>query len=376
MNHRERFHALLRGDPIDRVPLYFFGTWRETKLRWRNEGLGTITNLTADAGPQVPGMDPDWEEGMWNCYGLVHAYLIGDQEVEILSEDHDFVLKRNEFGDVIRESKLGRSTPELVEPSLKPTRASWRRFSMFLDPGDARRNHVGWQNEARELQGSDRVLAFMGGSLYGWLRNWMGVEALSFLLYDDPVLLEDMVSHITDFFMKVMAPILSTLRFDLVYFFEDCCGANGPLFSPDTYRRIFDRYYRKLITFYKENGVIWALIDSDGNVERLVPAWVESGFDILFPLEAGKWGTTPSSIRRVMSKQVKIMGAVDKHVISRGEEAIRRHLLALKHEVDQGGFLPLPDHRIPPEVSYKDMLTYIRVFREEFDHPSDRVSCE
>jgi hypothetical protein len=366
MTHRERFHSLLRGDPVDRVPLYYFGTWRETKIRWMNEGLQTVTDLAPDAGPQVPGMDPDWEESMWGCQGLAATYLIGDGKVEILGEDEDFVLTRNQYGDVIRESKRGTSTPCLVEPALAPSRESWEKFTRFLDPGDPRRFPPGWQAAAGRLRGQDRVIAFMGGSLYGWLRNWMGIEALSFLIHDDPILLEDMVSHIADFFIQVMAPVLAAVRFDFVYFFEDCCGADGPLFSPATYLRIFDAHYRRLIAFYKDRGVPWALIDSDGNVEQFAPLWLASGFDILFPLECGKWGTTPSSIRRTLGPGVKIIGGVDKHVIPRGEEAVRRHLLSLRPEVLRGGFLPMPDHRIPPEASYDDMRAYIRVFQDIF----------
>jgi hypothetical protein len=285
MTHRERFQSLLRGEPVDHVPLYYFGTWRETKIRWMNEGLETAGDLAPDAGPQVPGMDPDWEESMWGCQGLVHSYLIGDGKVEIISEDEDFILKRNEYGDLVRESRRGTSTPFLIEASLQPSRESWEKFRKLLDARDPRRYPARWEQAAGRLRESDKVLSFMGGSLYGWLRNWMGIEALSFLIHDDPVLLEDMVSHIADFFIQIMSPVLSAVQFDFVYFFEDCCGAEGPLFSPDTYRRIFDKYYRRMIAFYKGKGVPWALIDSDGNVERFAPLWLDSGFDMLFPLE-------------------------------------------------------------------------------------------
>ena len=142
MTHRERFLSLMKGEPVDRVPVYYFGTWRETKTRWRDAGLAGVSDLIADAGPQLPEMDPDF------------------------------------------------------------------------DPDDAQRRPAGWEKAAESCAAGDMVRSFMGGSLYGWFRNWMGIEAISFLVHDDPMLLEEMVDHVTRFFMRLMDPVLSRVRFD------------------------------------------------------------------------------------------------------------------------------------------------------------------
>ncbi|HHW00207.1 MAG TPA: hypothetical protein GXX36_11700 [Clostridiaceae bacterium] len=367
MNHRSRFKALFTGEHVDRIPIYFFGTWPETKLRWQNEGFDGYINLKADAGPQVPGMDPDWEYDMWGCHGLVNTYLIGDISPCVLEETDQYIIRRNSVGDIYKESKLGSSVVHTLEYGLKPTRESWLDFKRYLDPEDKRRRPDDWIGLAAQVNEKDMLLAFMGGSLYGWLRNWMGIEAVSLLMYDDPNLLEEMVSHIVDMFIILMEPVLKKVKFDLVYFFEDCCGADGPLFSPSIYRKIFDKYYKKLISFYKSNGVEFALIDSDGRVDSFIPLWLESGFDIIFPVEVGKWGCSPSELRMKFGDDLKMMGGVDKHMISKGEEDLRRHLLELKSEVDKGGFLPIPDHRIPPECSYKQILKYVEIFNEVFN---------
>ena len=83
-------------------------------------------------------------------------------------------------------------------------------------------------------------------------------------------------------------------------------------------------------------------------------------------MENGEWALSPNEFRKIHGEQLKMMGGVDKHVIAKGEDAIREHLLTLKDLVKQGGFLPIPDHRISPECSYNDFLTYIRVFKEVF----------
>jgi len=367
MNHSERFRAIFRGEKIDRIPLYFFGTWRETKIRWKNEGLDTIIDFDSDAGPQVPGMDPDWEYGMWDCHGLVNANPIGKIEHKVIEETEDYIIYRDTLGNIIMNSKRGSTITHALEYSLKPTRESWDNFKKFLNPDDPSRWGKDWEAKAEELSKSGKVLVFMGGSMYGWIRNWMGIEGISFLMYDDPKLYEEMVDYLTEYFIQLMSPVLKKASFDMVYFFEDCCGVNGPLFSPVIYKKILDKYYKKLINFYKENGVAFALVDSDGKVDEFIPLWLESGFDIIFPIEVGSWEASPVKLRRQFGRKLKMFGGVNKHVIPQGEDAIRKHLTELKPVVDEGGYIPIPDHRIPPECSYKDFRTYIKVFNEVFN---------
>jgi uroporphyrinogen decarboxylase len=311
-------------------------------------------------------MDPDWEPGMWNVHGLVRTEALGDIAPGVLREEGERRVVRTSLGEEYVERKDGASIAHTLVYPLEPTRPSWEGFKRFLNPQDPRRYPAGWREKAAALARRDAVNAFMGGSLYGWLRGFMGVENLSLLMYDDPDLLEEMVAYLADYFMVLTAPVLEATRFDFVYFFEDCCGASGPLFSPELYRALFDPHYRRMLRFYKDRGVPLALVDSDGWVEPLVPCWLASGFDILFPVEVGKWRAHPEALRRKFGPRLRMFGAVEKQLIYGPEAALRAHLESLRPSVEQGGLLPIPDHRIPPEGSYSHMLRYIRVFNEVF----------
>jgi uroporphyrinogen decarboxylase len=359
MNQSERFQAVFRREKPDRLPVYCFGYWTETIQRWKSEGLNDINN--------IPGMDADWEQGLWDCHGLVNINPIGNFSHVTIEETDDYVVFQNSLGEISKNSKKGSSIPQKIKHALEPKRKAWELFKTFLDAGDKRRFNGDWEQKAEDLAKKDRVLCFMGGSLYSWAREWMGVENISYMMYDDPVLLEEIVSYLTEYFMVLYKPVLEKLKFDFVYFFEDCCCKTGPLFSPDVYRRIFDPYYKKMIKFYKANGVPLALIDSDGNTDDLIQPWMESGFDIIFPVEVGTWGANPAEHRKRFGRHLNMFGGVDKHVIPLGEAAVRKHLLSLKPAADEGGYIPIPDHRIPPECSYNDFLTYIKVFNEVFN---------
>lgn len=359
MTHRERFAACLAYRDVDRLPAYIFGYWEEALARWRGEGLAPGQSVAA-----AVGLDPDWEEGMWNIHGLACPWPISPEPAQVLEETSEWRLVRTSLGAVERQPKLGSSICQHVTPALEPTRASWNRFRAFLDASAPGRRPAGWEAKAEALNGRERVATFMAGSLYGWPRDWMGVEGVSFLMYDDPALLEEILDYLVDYFITLYRPVLERVRFDFAYIFEDCCGKSGPLFSPAIYRRHFDKYYRRLLEFYRGMGVPHMLIDSDGWVDDLVPCWVESGFDILFPIEVGTWGGDPRAFRKRFGRNLRLMGGIDKHVITQGEAAIRAHLEPLRPLMAEGGFLPLPDHRIPPDVSLEQLRTYVRVFKE------------
>ena len=362
MTHRQRFAACLDYQPMDRLPAYIFGYWDEALARWQQEGLPAGQTVAA-----AVGLDQDWEEWMWSLHGLAAPWPRSPEPEQILEETAEWRLVRTSLGAVERRPKLGSSLCQHVSPALEPTRESWNRFRGFLDAAAAAPPPVGWEARADALNRRDRVATFMAGSLYGWPRDWMGVEGISYLMYDDPVLLEEMLDYLSNHYMTIFRPMLERVQFDFAYIFEDCCGKSGPLFSPAMYRRHFDKYYRRLLEFYRGMGIPHMLIDSDGWVDDLAPCWVESGFDILFPIEVGTWGADPRAFRKRFGRDLRLMGGVDKHVIARGEAAIRAHLEPLRPLVAEGGFLPLPDHRIPPEVSLEQLGTYVRVFKEVFN---------
>lgn len=361
MTDRERFRAIMAYDEFDRLPVYYFGLWAETLERWRSEGLAREECVEA-----ATGMDEDWEKGMWGAHGLVRISPIPDRPAQVLQETDSWRIVRTDLGAVHKVSKVGSSIPQHLEEALQPTRESWRRFQRLIDPADLRRQVAGWEKNADKLSQRQRVATFLAGSLYGWPREWLGTEAISFLSYDDPVLYEEIIEYLAWYFTELYKPILSKVRFDFAYFFEDCCFSNGPLFSPETYQRFYHRYYVQMIDFYHRAGVEFVLLDSDGNVDTMIPYWLDSGFDILFPIEIGTWRANPADLRRRYGRRLRMMGGIDKHIITRGPAAVRAHLKPLKAIADEGGFIPIPDHRIPPSCSLVQFRQYVDTFREVF----------
>jgi hypothetical protein len=81
----------------------------------------------------------------------------------------------------------------------------------------------------------------------------------------------------------------------------------------------------------------------------------------------GTWQADPVALRRRFGRDLRMIGGVNKHVIPRGERAIRASLEPLGGLVALGGYIPLPDHRIPPACSLDQFRRYVDVFRSVFE---------
>ena len=134
LTHRERFHRVFNFEPVDRIPLYYFGTWRETKQRWINEGYTGSFTPTDEPFPQLPGMDPDWEGDLWSVQHLVFMEVIGDQQPQVLEENDDYLIRKDATGKVKKILKGRTGIPHTLKYPLEPTRESWNRFRRYLDP--------------------------------------------------------------------------------------------------------------------------------------------------------------------------------------------------------------------------------------------------
>ena len=363
MNERERFLATMRYEPRDRCPIYDFGFWEETVEAWHAQGLPdwvTGGHDTTHTGRYF-GMDSyvaGTGFGIWVGLSPGFEYQViedrGDQEV---IRDGEGVLQ-------LRHKKMGSIPVQMGH--LLTDRASWEEhFLPRLNPDTPGRMPT--NEQLATLGDADAFTAprVTGcGSLYGWIRNWMGVENVSYLVYDDPALFEEMVETIT-----VLNETLYTrafeagARFDCATFWEDMCYNAGPLLTPSIFNRVLVPRYRRIMDLFHRYGCEFAWLDCDGKIDDLIPGWLEAGVNIMFPIEVGTWGADPVKLRSTYGKDLRMMGGFDKHILAKGKGPIEAEVTRLAPLVEEGGFTPFCDHRVPPDVPLENYLHYLRLAR-------------
>jgi uroporphyrinogen decarboxylase len=117
--------------------------------------------------------------------------------------------------------------------------------------------------------------------------------------------------------------------------------------------------------FLHSNGINVILLDSDGSIDQLIPIWLDAGVTGVYPLEVAA-GEDVVALRRKYGKRLAMFGGVDKRILARGRAEIERHLfqdVKLPWMLMQGGYTPLIDHSVPPDVSLENFMYYWNIVK-------------
>jgi len=382
VNDRQRFVATMHYRPRDRSPLCDFSFWDETLEAWYRQGLPReVTRYNTD---EFFGMDPLFrcvlDVGSSALVSLDPGYRLFDGVVVgLMPPFEEVVIHQRDDGQVVQQpdgvrvfkKKWAVSIP-LHESHLLVDRASWRKhYAPRLDPDDRRRYPGNWDDCVRLWRDPDRPLPLFlpGGSFYGWIRNWMGLEAVSLAVYDDPAWFEEMVTTVADCVIGVLSRVLQTGgEFDGCGMWEDMCYSAGPLLSPEHFKRYLVPHYRRLADLLHGHGVDVIWVDCDGKIDELVPLWLDAGINCMFPVEVGTWGGDPVRFRRRFGRQLLMMGGFDKKILARDKHAIEAEVYRLAPLVEEGGYIGFCDHRVPPDVPLENYLHYLRAVRHVWGH--------
>jgi uroporphyrinogen decarboxylase len=359
LNDRQRFAAHMHYEPVDRCPIWDFNYLEATTIAWRNQGL-------------PPGSDPERLLGLDRQWVFLSPHLgpFPPFRREVIEDLGDRELFRDEDGIVAVKIKHTMGMPHWVEFPIK-SRDDWREYRRRLDPDTLGRIPADWNQRCRELADRDYPLFISAGSLYGWPRNWMGVETLSRLLYRDPTLFPEITETLAYLITTVLDRALQQAReagltFDAAQMWEDMCYRDGPLLSPRMVREHMAPHYRAITSVLARHGVDLVIVDSDGRIDSLLPIWLGAGVNCHFPIEVGTWQADPVELRRRFGRDLRMMGGFDKRILTAGPAAIDREIDRLAPLAAEGGYIPFCDHRVPPDVPLQHYIHYIRRAKEVF----------
>lgn len=354
MNDRERFLATMNYQPHDRCPWWELWYWPETVERWHAEGLPEDVHLEQY-------FSVDRRGGVGVDLGLVPGF-----KVETLDETETYEIYRRTDGVVakkIKEGDLGARMPQWISFPLE-TRRDWEEvIKPRLNPSSPCRYPLYWEEKKRIWAQRNYPLDIGGGSIFGWLRNWMSMERICQTLYDDPDWMHEMMDYIADFVVATVRRAVEEVDIDCVMMWEDMAYKAGPLISPRMFREFMLEPYKKITSFFHEHGVHLIFVDSDGDSEPLFPLWLEGGVTGQYPLERAS-GMDPLALRRKYGPQMRLIGGIDKRAMAAGPEAIDAQLSPLVPLFIEGGYIPWCDHLVPPDVPFEHYMYYVNKMKD------------
>jgi len=343
---RELFNRIMHYEPVDRVPVVHWGCWDEVYVEWQAQGMPAGADEYEFLG--VPRAERDVG---------INCELFPPFDYEVLEEDEESRIVRQGDGVIARHWKDRSCIPHYIDYTLKGAEG-WDEYKKRLQP-DPKRIPADHDERIHKVQASGSPISVFTGAMIGFVRDWMGVENLAYLAYDNRELLGEIVMTQADLVCWALDQVLPKVKPDFGSGWEDICFRTGPLLSPDIFAEVAVPAYRKIADKLLEYGVDLYLIDCDGMIDALIPHWLDGGVNIMLPVEIGAWKADPMAMRKRFGKALRIYGGIDKLEIAKGRAAIDTEIERRLPLMREGGFVPLPDHKIVPGTKLDDYRYYL-----------------
>ncbi|MBE0535223.1 MAG: hypothetical protein IH624_06090 [Phycisphaerae bacterium] len=325
MNHVERFRAVMRFQPFDRLPRWEWAMWwDETIARWHGEGLPQDLDFSNVFGiSQYFGLDPYMQFWFSTTQATIEATQHHTEGVVANMDDY-----------------------RRIRPML------------FPDHSQAVERMRPWAKLQQE--GNAVIWATLEG-FFWFPRTLMDIEKLSYAFVDQPELVHAINRDLLVFNLEILRLISKVCAPVFITIAEDVSYNHGPMISQRTFEDFLAPYYRKLLEAIKELGII-TIVDTDGDVTAMVP-WLQAvGIDGVLPLE--RQANVDGSLLREQFGDLCMVGHFNKLVMKEGEQAMRREFERLAPLMQSGGYIPSVDHQTPPEVSLEQYRTFVRLLKE------------
>jgi hypothetical protein len=348
-------------------PEYFphfeaWGFWNETIERWHKEGLPLdktpweffkLDQFMSNAPEELSYYTPNriTQIPYWPPF-----------EYKLLEETDSYVVQRESDGIVKKQLKGKTSMPQFLDFPVK-TRKDWENLKWRLDPHTKDR-YKGIKEISKSFNNRSTIVPFVICGGYGFPRNLFGEVNLAYIYYDDPKLLHEIMEHWVYFYTGIADNLCPLIDFDYVYIWEDMAYKTSSLISPKLFSEFILPYYKELTIYLKERYKLDIfLVDSDGNNFPLLSLFIEAGINIFMPCEINA-GMEPLLIREKFPN-LALLGGINKQVLSRGKEEIKKEILGkVPKMLEDGGYFPSVDHLIPADVSFENFCYYIEILRE------------
>lgn len=106
----------------------------------------------------------------------------------------------------------------------------------------------------------DYVYGLHCGSLFGQIRNFIGVENCSYHYVDDEPLFDEIIQTVGELSFQTVKAVLETeAKFDFAHFWEDICYKNGPLVTPAVFDEKVGPHYKRITDLLNKYGIMYGI---------------------------------------------------------------------------------------------------------------------
>lgn len=323
MTISERINNFFDGYKIDRLPVIEWAPWWHLTIeRWKTEGMDLGYDFMKIANELK--IDPSLQIGAQNilpeCPKFKENGLISNEEE--YEKIQPYLFRKEIVYDYIE--------------SIKP----------YCEKFKSNQDFICWLT----------VLGF-----FWFPRDLFGIEDHLFSFYDHPKLYHRICRDMVDYYKFLIDEFAKVVQPNFMTFAEDMSYNLGPMISEDLFNEFLKPYYNEIIPHIHSKG-IKLIIDTDGDVSKMIPWLISCGVDGVLPLER----QAGVDICKLSEKfpDFYFIGGFDKMVMKFGEEAMRKEFERILPAINRGKYIPAVDHQTPPDVSLENYRIYSKLLKE------------
>jgi uroporphyrinogen decarboxylase len=361
MTTRERFLAIVQFEQPDYVPY------------WYAPGIGIAHVETVERWRAEEGYPSDYESlvEFWGAEKYNHVVLrtgfVPGFEVERVDLGDGYIeVRQHRARTRERADNASKYTMPQFESPMFNGREDWElEMRPRLEPAHPERGRP-----VLPATQPDEPLHVAAPSYWGKLRDWFGIDRISYIMEDDPALVHEINRATTDLFLEQASWVAGRVQIDAIGGWEDMCYRGGMLISPDAFREFCTPYYREVADFARSVGAAVVDIDCDGDVSEFAHCLWEAGVNMCHAFEPTHGGSDIIRIGRELPEFI-VCGGLDKHstVDPTGAAALAEIDAKVPPMLGRGGYLPSIDHGLPPICHYGAFWQFMNRIREHCGAP-------
>lgn len=330
MNSKQRVHAALRRDPVDRLPVFM---WFHPQTA---RHFAQLLEIPASRVSEAMGDDvrQTWVNNNYAMEGIVHE-RDGESHVDFwglrwtkqysFNQITGFPLERMSREDVLRYRFPFDHFEELMRLML-PVVA--QRQNCFI--------------------GCD-----VSPCVYEMYWRLRGIEMALLDMVEAPDFANEMLKRCADFSLELSQAALDRYELDWLWTGDDVSSQFSMLMSPATWRALIKPHLARVVAAGKAKGK-WVAYHCCGALRPIIPDLIEIGIDVLNPIQCNCPGMDALELKAEFGRQMAFMGGVDTQgLLPVGTvDEVRRATARLIEGMtrDGGGYILAASHTIPPET--------------------------
>jgi uroporphyrinogen decarboxylase len=375
MTSRERVRAALSHREPDRVPVDF-GGWQSGISHETYGPLKALLGVKSETRMEERVQGLSWvDEPVLEMFGVDTRYVFpshaGTVSYPLTGEDgftDSWGIRwrrpaSSHYYDIECSPLAGKSPAEVKKHR-------WPAADAFFDPDGVRA-------ALETLAGSGFALFTCLAGVFEQATYIRGMSEFYMDFIQNPATVESLLDEVLETEMDIYGRFFEIVgeELDLVQYWGDLGSQQGPLISPEHYRRFVKPREAALVEFTKKRIKAKVCLHTCGSAYAFIPDLIGAGYEVLNPVQTTAAEMDPVRLKREFGKDLVFWGAVDTQRLlpfktpEDVKTGVKRAIEAL---APGGGYILAPCHNIQASVPAKNVVALFEAAKQYGRYPIQR----